>query len=81
VDDVPQESQPFRHNSPIPPDSLYRGGGVSSEEGPDSLGPGKQARRVIQLRCLDSDHPREVKDIFIAEKLESSRPPAELMVV
>jgi hypothetical protein len=69
VDDTAQESQPFRHISPILPDSLFCGGDVSSEEGFDALGLGKQIRRVTQLRCLDGDRPRKVKYILFAEKV------------
>ncbi len=34
---------------------------------------------MTQLWCLNRDHP-DVKNILIPEELESSRPPAELLV-
>jgi hypothetical protein len=75
VNDPRQESQPFRHVGTILSDSLLRGGGVSSEDGFDALGLGKQVSRVSKLRCLDGDHRREVKDIPLTEKVEPPRPP------
>jgi hypothetical protein len=62
-------------------DGFLRGGEVSSEEGFDALGLGKQVSRVSQLRCLDGDHLGEVEDILLTEKVESPCPLAELVVV
>ena len=41
---------------------------------------GKQVRRVTQLRCFDRDRSGEIEDILAAEKVEPTRPPAELLV-
>ena len=64
VNDASQESQPFRHISPILPDSLFCGGDVSTEEGFDAHRLGKQVCRVTQLRCLDGDGCREADSRF-----------------
>jgi hypothetical protein len=61
VNDAPQESQPFRQVGTILSNSLLRGGPVSSEEGFETLGLGKQVCRVTQLRCLDGDPPEVSK--------------------
>ena len=80
MNDPPQESQPFRHVGTILPDSLFRGGGVLSEEGFDALGLGKWVCRVTQSRCLDGDRARQIEDILVAEEVMPPRPSAELLV-
>src|SRR5690348_15683499 len=80
MNDSPQESQPFRDISTILPDRLLRSAGVSSQESFDALGLRKQVRRVTQLRCLNRNPSFELHDVFIAEEVEPSRPPAELEV-
>jgi hypothetical protein len=53
---------------------------IGREKGLDAGRRREEIGCVPQLRCLDGDHPGEVKDVLLAKKVEPPRPPAELAV-